>query len=253
MKHNYFRIFQTYWKHFAILGLSLSLFSCGVTGFASEHSFVRVPVKTETEVLHVNLLHGDVKKLYGINIGTVNTISERLVGLQVGGANISEGKAYGAQVGLLYNSAKKGGLSIQVGIANNVEEGGAGAQIGFYNRGVNGGYYVTGGVYNRGNSGVTIGLINNESLGVNIGGFNYGYGVNVGAINSGKGLSIGAINIGDDGNLQFGILNFCTEGPFPIMIVLNYCSKPESEKTETKPAATKVDTKIAPEPAPAKK
>ncbi|EMM73235.1 hypothetical protein M9Y82_02740 [Leptospira weilii] len=234
MKHKYFLILQ---NAFSFFGFSLLLLSCGVTGFTGEHTVVRVPVKTETEVFHANLLHGEVKNLYGINLGIVNVIKERLIGLQVGGANYSEGKTYAAQVGLVYNAAKKGGFTVQAGVANNVEGGGAGLQVGLYNRGENKGVYITAGAYNKSGSGANIGLINYEGLGVNVGVYNYGYGVNVGAVNSGKGLSIGALNIGEDGNLQIGILNFCTEGPFPIMIVLNYCSKP---------AETKVDANITP-------
>ncbi|RHX79966.1 hypothetical protein EHQ05_13610 [Leptospira yasudae] len=245
MKHTNFRIFKISFLSLTQWMMLLFLLNCGVTGFTNEHSVVRVPVKTETEVFHANLLHGEVKNLYGLNLGIVNIIKERLIGFQVGGANVSEGKTYGAQVGVIYNSAKKGGFTVQAGIANKVEDGGAGVQVGIYNKGENKGLFITAGAYNRGGSGASVGLINDEGFGLNVGGFNYGYGVNVGVINSGKGLSIGALNIGEDGNLQIGILNFCTEGPFPIMIVLNYCSKP-AETIEPKPATTKVDTKIAP-------
>ncbi|EMF81340.1 putative lipoprotein [Leptospira weilii serovar Topaz str. LT2116] len=227
MKHKYFLILQ---NAFSFFGFSLLFLSCGVTGFTGEHSVVRIPVKTETEVFHANLLHGEVKNLYGINLGIVNVIKERLIGLQVGGANYSEGKTYAAQVGLIYNAAKKGGFIIQVGVSNKVQNDGAGLQAGLYNKGENKGLYITAGVYNQGGSGANVGVVNDEGLGLNVGGFNYGYGVNVGVVNSGKGLSIGALNIGEDGNLQIGILNFCTEGPFPIMIVLNYCSKPGKQK-----------------------
>ncbi|WP_243394766.1 LA_2272/LA_2273 family lipoprotein [Leptospira adleri] len=229
-----------------ISAIALNL-NCGIGGLRGEKSFVRTPAKTETELVRVNLLYGEVKNLYGVNIGVINAVKDRLIGVQVGGVNFSDGKTYGAQLSL-YNEAKNGGFTVQAGGINKIEETGAGGlQVGLYNKAVNGGYFITAGIYNKGSSGATIGLINNEGLGINVGGFNYGYGLNLGLVNSGKGLSIGAINIGEDGNFQIGVLNFCSEGPFPIMIGINYCSKPASpQQTEPKPAETKVDRKVAP-------
>ncbi|MBM9501548.1 hypothetical protein JWG44_14940 [Leptospira sp. 201903071] len=221
---------------FLLSSVAAFALNCGVGGLRGEKSFVRTPAKTETELVRLNLLYGEVKNLYGVNIGVINSVKDRLIGVQVGGVNLSDGKSYGAQVSL-YNEAKNSGLTIQVGGVNKVEETGAGIQVGLYNKASNGGVYLTAGLYNKGSSGATIGLINNEGLGINVGGFNYGYGVNLGIINSGKGLSIGAINMGEDGNFQIGILNFCSEGPFPIMIGINYCIKssaPVEEKAQSK-------------------
>src|SRR5690348_2646509 len=95
---------------FIILSLiSLLIFSlnCGVGGLRGEKSFVRAPAKTETELVRVNLLYGEVNKLYGVNLGVINTVKDRLVGVQVGGVNFSDGKTYGAQLSL-YNEAKNG-------------------------------------------------------------------------------------------------------------------------------------------------
>ncbi|MBM9575681.1 hypothetical protein JWG45_00810 [Leptospira sp. 201903070] len=227
---------------FSLSALSVFTLNCGVGGLRGEKSFVRAPAKTETEVVRVNLLYGEVNKLYGVNLGVINTVKDRLIGVQVGGVNFSDGKTYGAQFSL-YNEAKNGGFTVQAGGVNKVEETGAGIQVGLYNKASNGGVYLTAGLYNKGSSGATIGLINNEGLGINVGGFNSGYGLNVGLINSGKGLSIGAINMGEDGNFQIGVLNFCSEGPFPIMIIANYCSKPSSETPASTPAT---DSKTTP-------
>ncbi|TGK38686.1 hypothetical protein EHQ12_04620 [Leptospira gomenensis] len=216
-----------------------SLLNCGVGGLRGEKSFVRVPVQTQTEMIRFNLLYGEVRNLYGVNLGSINLVSERLAGAQIGLANLSEGKTYGAQIAV-YNSAEKGGFSIQLGGINRVKNGGAGIQLGGYNRGSNEGVYINGGIYNSGTNGITIGLINRENIGFNVAGFNYGAGVNVGIVNMGVGLSVGAINIGESSNFQIGILNFCSNGPFPIMIGINYCPKQETseEKPEIKPAQT---------------
>ncbi|WP_394854627.1 LA_2272/LA_2273 family lipoprotein [Leptospira ellisii] len=129
---------QIFFFRSALLSIAVSaLLDCGVGGLRGEKAFVRVPVKTETEVLRFNLLYGEVNKLYGINVGSINLVSEQFAGAQVGLANLSEGKTYGAQLAV-YNSAKKGGFSIQVGGINRVSDGGAGIQIGGYNRGSNG-------------------------------------------------------------------------------------------------------------------
>ncbi|WP_004280175.1 LA_2272/LA_2273 family lipoprotein [Leptospira mayottensis] len=46
----------------------------------TEKTTATIPPKTETEVFRVNLFYGEVKKLYGINIGLLNRIREiRLV------------------------------------------------------------------------------------------------------------------------------------------------------------------------------
>ncbi|TGK25348.1 LA_2272/LA_2273 family lipoprotein [Leptospira stimsonii] len=235
MKHknplNYFSILS-----FVFASAFVFTLNCGVGGLRGEKSFVRAPVKTETELVRVNLLYGEVKNLYGVNLGIINSVKDRLIGVQVGGVNFSDGKTYGAQLSL-YNEAKNGSFTVQAGGVNKVENAGTGLQLGLYNAASNSGVYFTAGIYNKGSSGATIGLINDEGLGINIGGFNYGYGVNLGLINSGKGLSIGAINMGEDGNFQIGVLNFCSDGPFPIMIGINYCIKssaPVQEKAEAK-------------------
>ncbi|MDI7196898.1 hypothetical protein QMM61_09315 [Leptospira santarosai] len=57
-------------------------------------------------------------------------------------------------------------------------------------------------------------------------------------------MSVGAINIGKDGSFQVGILNFCKKGPIPIMIIVNYCSEPESKNLPPAPETEqKIETK----------
>ncbi|AVV80368.1 LA_2272/LA_2273 family lipoprotein [Leptospira santarosai] len=227
------RLFLCYAFLFA---LCVSIFGCGVA--LTPRQTAKIPPKTETEVFRLNLFDGEVKNLYGVNIGLLNRVLENLVGLQVGGANVADGKTsvqvggravrenkevyvaqiggvniadgnvYAAQVGFLNKSA--GGFTIQTGVANMVEsesKTNGGLQLGIYNEVTEGnrisdkGYYVTAGVYNNGGKG----------------------GVKIGVLNiSPSGLSIGAINVGESDNFLIGILNFCDDFP-TVMIGFNYC------------------------------
>ncbi|MDI7202829.1 LA_2272/LA_2273 family lipoprotein [Leptospira santarosai] len=231
--------------------LCVSIFDCGVA--LTPRLTAKIPPKTETEVFRVNLFDGEVKNLYGVNIGLLNRVLENLIGLQVGGANVADGKTsvqvggravrenkevyvaqiggvniadgnvYAAQVGFLNKSA--GGFTIQTGAANMVEienKTNGGLQLGIYNEVTEGnlgsrisdnGYYVTAGVYNNGGGGVKIGVLNNGGKG----------GVKIGVLNiSPSGFSIGAINVGESDNFLIGILNFCDGFP-TVMIGFNYC------------------------------
>ncbi|EMM84689.1 hypothetical protein LEP1GSC039_2883 [Leptospira santarosai str. 2000027870] len=227
------RLFLCYAFLFA---LCVSIFDCGVA--LTPRLTAKIPPKTETEVFRLNLFDGEVKNLYGVNIGLLNRVLENLVGLQVGGANVADGKTsaqvggrtvrenkevyvaqiggvniadgnvYAAQVGFLNKSA--GGFTIQTGAANMVESENnntnGGLQLGIYNEVTEGnrisdeGYYVTAGVYNNGGGGVKIGVLNISP----------------------SGLSIGAINVGESDNFLIGILNFCDGFP-TVMIGFNYC------------------------------
>ncbi|EMO58039.1 putative lipoprotein [Leptospira santarosai str. CBC1416] len=228
------------------------VFGCGVA--LTPRLTAKIPPKTETEVFRLNLFDGEVKNLYGVNIGLLNRVLENLIGLQVGGANVADGKTsvqvggrtvrenkevyvaqiggvniadgnvYAAQVGFLNKSA--GGFTIQTGAANMVES---------ENNNTNGGLQL--GIYNEvteGNLGnrisdegyyVTAGVYNNGGGGVKIGVLNNGGkgGVKIGVLNiSPSGLSIGAINVGERDNFLIGILNFCDGFP-TVMIGFNYC------------------------------
>ncbi|ASV11744.1 LA_2272/LA_2273 family lipoprotein [Leptospira santarosai] len=228
--------------------LCVSIFDCGIA--LTPRLTAKIPPKSETEVFRVNLFDGEVKNLYGVNIGLLNRVLENLVGLQVGGANVADGKTsvqvggptvrenkevyvaqiggvniadgnvYATQVGFLNKSV--GGFTIQTGVANMVEsesKTNGGLQLGIYNEVTEGnrisdkGYYVTAGVYNNGGGGVKIGVLNNGGKG----------GVKIGILNiSPSGLSIGAINVGERDNFLIGILNFCDDFP-TVMIGFNYC------------------------------
>ncbi|EKR90314.1 putative lipoprotein [Leptospira santarosai str. CBC379] len=228
------RLFLCYAFLFA---LCVSIFGCGVA--LTPRQTAKIPSETETEVFRVNLFDGEVKNLYGVNIGLLNRVLENLVGLQVGGLNVADGKTsvqvggravrenkevyvaqiggvniadgnvYAAQVGFLNKSA--GGFTIQTGAANMVESENnntnGGLQLGIYNEVTEGnrisdeGYYVTAGVYNNGGGGVKIGVLNISP----------------------SGLSIGAINVGESDNFLIGIVNFCEFGFPSVMIGFNYC------------------------------
>ncbi|KXZ30115.1 hypothetical protein AYB33_03490 [Leptospira santarosai] len=243
------RLFLCYAFLFA---LCVSIFDCGVA--LTPRLTAKIPPKTETEVFRLNLFDGEVKNLYGVNIGLLNRVLENLVGLQVGGLNVADGKTsvqvggrtvrenkevyvaqiggvniadgnvYATQVGFLNKSA--GGFTIQTGAANMVE---------IENNNTNGGLQL--GIYNEvteGNLGnrisdegyyVTAGVYNNGGGGVKIGVLNNGGkgGVKIGVLNiSPSGFSIGAINVGESDNFLIGILNFCDGFP-TVMIGFNYC------------------------------
>lgn len=184
----------------------------------------------ETEVFRLNVFHGEVKNLYGLNLGIVNIIKDRLIGVQIGLLNSADSKSrkknIGLQVGILNNSdsnyyglklglfnQSEGGFTIQTGAVNQVENqsrGHGGIQLGFYNEVtlkesgnqiMGDGTYFTAGVYNCG--GVKIGLFNSSPRGI--------------------GLSVGAINTGEEDNFLIGILNFCDHGFPSVMIGFNYC------------------------------
>ncbi|EMO33310.1 hypothetical protein [Leptospira santarosai] len=53
--------------------------------------------------------------------------------------------------------------------------------------------------------------------------FNMGNDINLGIVNLHSDIkwtiSIGAVNIGDEGNLQIGIVNYCPNNTIPVMII----------------------------------
>lgn len=55
--------------------------NCGVA--LTSETYVKVPPKTKTEVFRLNLLYGEVKKLYGVNVGLYNHAAD-LIGAQIG-------------------------------------------------------------------------------------------------------------------------------------------------------------------------
>ncbi|EMF81452.1 hypothetical protein LEP1GSC188_4934 [Leptospira weilii serovar Topaz str. LT2116] len=201
----------------------------------------RIPPKTETEVFRLNLLYGELKNLVGLNVGVVNIVEDQMIGGQIGIVNLSDKKTYGAQIAVVNLSENKG-AGIQAGIVNYSEGESSGIQAGILNIGSKrSGFDLTIGVGNYDTRGLMIGGANFYSKGVSIGilnerasGFNLGAlniksgGVNVGILNGGTGVHIGLINASgeeetDEPTIQFGFLNFCGKGTFPVMIGFNYC------------------------------
>ncbi|PJZ52639.1 LA_2272/LA_2273 family lipoprotein [Leptospira adleri] len=201
----------------------------------------KIPPKTETEFLRLNLIYGEVKTLAGVNVGLLNEVQENLYGAQLGIVNFSEGKTYGFQIAVV-NAAKNKGFGIQAGIVNSTNGDSKGIQAGIINLGSDkqgydltigvGNYKTSGlmiGATNLSSQGINIGALNENSSGVNLGALNIqGSGVNIGIFNGGTGVHIGLINsAGEDENeeptMQFGLLNFCGKGRFPVMIGFNYC------------------------------
>lgn len=85
------------------------------------------------------------------------------------------------------------------------------------------------GAINFQSEGVNVGVMNEGGSGFNLGGLNIqGKGINVGILNGGSGVHIGLINAAgeedsEEPTLEFGLLNFCGKGTFPVMIGFNYC------------------------------
>lgn len=201
----------------------------------------KIPPKTETEVLRLNLIYGEVKTLAGVNLGLLNEVQENLYGAQLGIVNFSDGKTYGFQVAV-FNAAKNKGFGIQAGIVNSTDGDSKGIQAGIINLGSDkrgydltigvGNYKTSGlmlGVTNLSSQGINLGALNENSSGVNLGVLNIqGSGVSIGVFNGGSGVHIGLFNsAGEDEaeppTMQFGLLNFCGKGRFPVMIGFNYC------------------------------
>ncbi|WP_061205791.1 LA_2272/LA_2273 family lipoprotein [Leptospira santarosai] len=182
------------------------------------------------------------KDSYGAQVSIYNSSKNRMAGVQLGIVNLSEGNTYGAQVALV-NKAKDKGAGIQAGIVNYSEGQSVGVQAGIVNMGAQrtgfdltvgaGNFQTKGfmiGALNLYSEGVNLGILNEQGNGFNLGALNIqGKGVNVGILNGGTGVHIGLINASgeeedtDEPTLEFGLLNFCGKGTFPVMIFFNYC------------------------------
>ncbi|EMO55576.1 LA_2272/LA_2273 family lipoprotein [Leptospira noguchii] len=246
---------------FRLLFFWIFFHNCGIA--LTPERMIKIPPKTQTEVFRLNLLHGKVENLYGLNVGIFNIVNNGMIGAQVGIVNLSGKKTYGWQIAIINMAEKNGLFKIQTGIANlliGTQKDSAGLQVGIFNLGTNmfpdiklnerrGGFYLTIGVGNYETNGLMIGAINLSSKGMNIGAINKNTeGFNLGIVNlqEGPAFSIGAINIGSsrDVGFQIGIINYCPNNTIPIMLVANYCSSPSSkpqpeQKTETQSESTK--------------
>ncbi|WP_061235824.1 LA_2272/LA_2273 family lipoprotein [Leptospira weilii] len=190
-------------------------FDCGIA--LTTEATLKLPPKTKTEILRVNLLYGETNRMHGINLGIVNAITERLIGAQLGIVNGAE-EGTGIQIGAI-NNAKPSFVLLKIGIFN----------LNFF---LDSGRPLPEDTQEsierriKGDLALSIGVANLASGRVNVGLFNYGYGLNAGLVNWNagySGISIGAVNIGEKENFQIGILNFCKEGLLPFMVVVNYC------------------------------
>ncbi|WP_423249479.1 LA_2272/LA_2273 family lipoprotein [Leptospira interrogans] len=224
----------------------IPMLNCGVA-LTSEKT-IKIPPKTQTEVFRLNLIHGNVENLYGLNVGIFNSVNNSMIGAQVGIVNLSDKNTYGWQFAIINMAEKKGLFKIQTGIANlltGTQKNSAGLQVGIFNLGTNifpdiklnerrGGFYLTIGVGNYETNGLMIGAINLSSKGINVAVINKNTeGFNLGIINlqEGSAFSIGAVNIGSsrDVGFQIGIINYCPNNTIPIMLVANYCSSPSPQ------------------------
>ncbi|AXR68585.1 LA_2272/LA_2273 family lipoprotein [Leptospira mayottensis] len=216
MKYNYSLIFHSVVSVLKIISSTILFLNCGVTGFSGSKSYFRIPARTETEVFHTSLSKGEVKNLYGINLGVVNTVQENLMGIQVGGANVSEGNTYAATQVALYNAANNAGFALQVGGSNKVQ-GAAGIQLGFYNseRGKKAKrFQVIGEIRGENNSEIGVGM-NKEEKGI--------IAIQAGGINhaeSSAGIQVGLYNDEENGvfTVQAGGLNFTKESDSGIQL-----------------------------------
>ncbi|WP_244947465.1 LA_2272/LA_2273 family lipoprotein [Leptospira weilii] len=89
-------------------------FDCGIA--LTAEATLKLPPKTKTEILRVNLLYGETNRMHGINLGIVNSITERLIGAQLGIVNGAE-EGTGIQIGAI-NNAKPSFVLLKIGIFN---------------------------------------------------------------------------------------------------------------------------------------
>nr|WP_156781815.1 hypothetical protein [Leptospira tipperaryensis] len=207
-------------------------------------------------MFRLNLIYGELRTLYGINVGVKN-FANRLIGTQIGIINSAE-NASGLQIGFANNAGSEHG-TLKIGIFN-------------FN------FFLDSGRSHprpcsdveietqvAKNASVSIGAANILSGRFNFGIFNWGEGLNVGLVNMNEGssVSLGIVNIGTNlevspkekraisfgifnsgthkEEFQIGIINYCPNNTIPILILANYCSQSESE-TPASTAATEIKT-----------
>ncbi|EMO03447.1 hypothetical protein LEP1GSC116_2454 [Leptospira interrogans serovar Icterohaemorrhagiae str. Verdun HP] len=81
------------------------MLNCGVA-LTSEKT-IKIPPKTQTEVFRLNLIHGNVENLYGLNVGIFNSVNNSMIGAQVGIVNLSDKNTYGWQFAIINMAEKK--------------------------------------------------------------------------------------------------------------------------------------------------
>lgn len=83
----------------------IPMLNCGVA-LTSEKT-IKIPPKTQTEVFRLNLIHGNVENLYGLNVGIFNSVNNSMIGAQVGIVNLSDKNTYGWQFAIINMAEKK--------------------------------------------------------------------------------------------------------------------------------------------------
>ncbi|AXR69002.1 LA_2272/LA_2273 family lipoprotein [Leptospira mayottensis] len=204
--------------------VSILFFDCGVA--LTPKTTVKIPPKTNIEVFRLNIFHGEVENLYGLNLGIVNIIKGHMIGTQIGLLNSAE------------SESRKKNLSLQIGILNNSDNNYYGVKFGIFNVEIfRLGDPMPGSELEKERKKIgavlSIGLFNTMG-GFNIGILNSGSVFNLGIVNFGEtGFNVGIVNFGEEKQFQIGVLNFCKNGPVPIMIVVNYCRTTPSENSST--------------------
>ncbi|EMY12146.1 hypothetical protein LEP1GSC043_3134 [Leptospira weilii str. Ecochallenge] len=94
---------QTFKPSFLLLSFCWIFHGCGVA--LTPKLTAKLPPETETEVFRLDIFHGEVKNLYGLNIGIKN-YTNRLIGAQIGIVNVAK-NSIGVQVGIVNLSNKK--------------------------------------------------------------------------------------------------------------------------------------------------
>ncbi|MDV6237113.1 hypothetical protein CH379_015890 [Leptospira ellisii] len=219
----------------------MSVADCGVA--LVPRMTVKIPPQTETEVFRLNLLSGDARRLYGINVGVMNSV-DRLIGAQIGMINVAE-NASGVQIGWINNSTPKR-VALKIGLFN----------FDFFLDRERIPRPTDAERENKNQTekalSLSIGIVNFFSGKFNLGLFNGGEGFNLGLFNlhEGNAANFGLINFRTESNfrnrkeddstisfgilnsgtykeeLQFGVVNYCPNNTIPILIVANYCSQP---------------------------
>ncbi|PJZ52640.1 hypothetical protein CH380_14405 [Leptospira adleri] len=202
---------QIHYRFLIWIGFISFLSACAVGGIERNNPIIKIPKKSDVEILRINLIHGRAEYLFGLNVGISNEVRSNLTGIQIGILNKANNGTIPIQIGV-YNRLDGVGYAIRMGVMN------SGGRFSMLNPEKNMPIYLLGGF--------TIGALNVESDG----GFNIGIanifsgGVNVGLFNLFvQGINIGFFNDAFGTSLNIGILNYCEFGPLPVMILANYC------------------------------
>lgn len=163
----------------------------------------------------LSLIHGDLHRLYGLDLGFSGRVRERMCGLQI---------AWG------FNHANWV-AGAELGIVNWVESEFAGFQLGFWNRGANGAGMQLGAA-NMADAfaGFQCGIVNwaDDLAGFQCGGWNHatdGAGMQLGIVNTSAsfaGFQCGVLNWATDlDGFQLGLVNVIENQRFYVLPIAN--------------------------------